>query len=227
MKKSWRGARLGLALALLAAPALRAQEPEPPSADVDVEDSVLDTEEAIREAEEAAREAEEAIREAEADAREAEASAREAAEEVRVASLQEQQDREQEQREREEERKAREVERKEREEERRRERLERAEERYERGTEALDEGRWDRALAAFDEVCRSEGPRCDGALYWKAYAQGRLGRRAEAQATLAELRKSHPQSRWVSEARALDQELQQASGKPRSTVQWLRHWPLP
>ena len=46
--------------------------------------------------------------------------------------------------------------------------------------------------------------------------QGRLGRRTEAQATLAELRKSHPQSRWLSEAKALEQELSQASGKPAS-----------
>ena len=63
-------------------------------------------------------------------------------------------------------------------------------------------------------MCRQGGARCDGALYWKAYGLGRLGRRPEAQATLAELRKSHPQSRWLGEAKALEVELQQASGKP-------------
>ena len=113
----------------------------------------------------------------------------------------------------------REAERKQREEERReraQQEKERAEERYEQGTEALDEGRWDRAVSAFAEVCRLNEPACDGALYWKAYAQGRLGRRAEAQATLAELKKSHPQSRWLPEAKALEQEVSQASGKPAS-----------
>ena len=123
---------------------------------------------------------------------------------------------EDERRQREAERKERDEERKEREQERAQQEKERAEERYERGTEALDEGRWDRAVSAFDEVCRSNGPSCDGALYWKAYAQSRLGRRTEAQATLLELRKSHPQSRWLSEAKALEQEVSQAGGKPAS-----------
>ena len=112
------------------------------------------------------------------------------------------------------ERRQREEERRDRERERAQQEKERAEERYERGTEALDEGRWDRAVSAFDEVCRQNEPACDGALYWKAYAQGRLGRRTEAQATLAELKKSHPQSRWLAEAKALEQEVSQASGKP-------------
>ncbi len=115
---------------------------------------------------------------------------------------------------REAEKKEREVERAQREDERMHERSQRAEEAYERGTAALDEGRWDRALTMFDDVCRHGGSRCDGALYWKAYGLGRLGRRPEAQAALAELRKSHPQSRWLGEAKALELELQQASGKP-------------
>jgi HEAT repeat protein len=138
------------------------------------------------------------------------------AESLEEAREQERQAREQERLARQQEREAREQERKQREEERRQEQLQRAEEAYERGTEALDEGRWDRALSAFDSVCRLEGSRCDGALYWEAYALGRLGRRTEAAATLAELKKSHPQSRWLGEAKALELELQQASGKPVS-----------
>jgi HEAT repeat protein len=118
---------------------------------------------------------------------------------------------------REEERRAREQEREAREQEREaraQERAMRADERYDHGTEALDEGRWDRAVAAFDAVCREGAARCDGALYWKAYALARLGRRPEAQAALAELRKAHAQSRWLGEAKALELELQQAGGKP-------------
>ncbi len=58
---------------------------------------------------------------------------------------------------------------------------------YEQGTDALDEGQWDRAVAVFGEAARQPGERADGALYWKAYAQSKLGRRTEALATLAEL----------------------------------------
>ncbi len=134
----------------------------------------------------------------------------------REALEQEKQAQDDERRQREAERKQREDERREREKERADRERERAEEMYDRGTEALDESRWDRALASFDDVCRLNGQRCDGALYWKAYAQGRLGRRTEAQATLLELKKSHPQSRWLSEAKALELELGQASGKPVS-----------
>ncbi|HVQ30375.1 MAG TPA: HEAT repeat domain-containing protein [Vicinamibacteria bacterium] len=123
---------------------------------------------------------------------------------------------EDEKRQRDQEKKQLDQERRDREKEQAERQKERADERYERGTSSLDEGRWDRAVAAFDEVCRLDDSRCDGALYWKAYAQSRLGRRTEAQATLAELKKSHPQSRWLSEARALEQEVNQAAGKPAS-----------
>ena len=139
---------------------------------------------------------------------------------ARAEHGQDQETREQERQARERERKQREEERaqerKEREEQSKEEQIQRAEESYERGTEALDEGRWDKAAAAFDDVCRLDGRRCDGALYWKAYSLGRLGRRPEAQAIVADLRKRYPQSRWLSEAGALEQELQQASGRPPS-----------
>src|SRR5947207_14339052 len=55
---------------------------------------------------------------------------------------------------------------------------------YERGTESLDEERWDRAVEAFDKVARLGERRADAALYWKAYAQRKAGRAADALATL-------------------------------------------
>jgi hypothetical protein len=55
--------------------------------------------------------------------------------------------------------------------------------------------------------------RVDGALFWKAYALGKLGRRDEANATIAELRKSYASSRWLDDAKALELELKQASGQ--------------
>lgn len=36
----------------------------------------------------------------------------------------------------------------------------------------------------------------DGALYWKAYAENKVGQRADALSTLVELQKSYPKSRW-------------------------------
>ena len=84
---------------------------------------------------------------------------------------------------------------------------------YERGTQALDQRRWDRAQALFDDVIKLKGRRVDGALYWKAYAQNKQGQRAEALTTLATLRSGHPQSRWLKEAAALQVEVRQASGQ--------------
>lgn len=84
---------------------------------------------------------------------------------------------------------------------------------YDRGTEALDEERWDEAVRAFDEAARLGGKKTDGALYWKAYAQRKAGKTAEALTSLADLRRRTPQSRWVKEADALEQEIRQASGQ--------------
>src|SRR5262249_5537718 len=55
--------------------------------------------------------------------------------------------------------------------------------------------------------------KADAALYWKAYAQNKHGQRAEALATLAELKKSYPQSRWLSDASALEVETRSRSGQ--------------
>jgi hypothetical protein len=78
---------------------------------------------------------------------------------------------------------------------------------YEEGTDALDESQWEHAAALFAEAARQPGDRADGALYWQAYAQSKLGRKAEALATLGELSKRFPKSRWVNDAAALELEL--------------------
>src|SRR5258707_9706611 len=79
-----------------------------------------------------------------------------------------------------------------------------------------DRSRWDQAGDNFSEAAARGGARADGALYWKAYALNKLGRRDEALAAIAELRKSHPSSRWLDDARALEIEIKQAGGKPVS-----------
>jgi TolA-binding protein len=84
---------------------------------------------------------------------------------------------------------------------------------YSSGQRALDNRKWDEALECFSLVISRNSARTDGALYWKAYALGKLGRRDEAAAALAELRKNYAGSRWLDDAKALELELKQASGQ--------------
>ena len=90
---------------------------------------------------------------------------------------------------------------------------------YEKGVSLLDRGRYDEAIAAFDGVIKANKEKVEGAHYWKAYAQNRLGQRAEALATLDAMLKAYPTGRWVSDARALQVEVKQASGQPVSPDQ--------
>ena len=50
---------------------------------------------------------------------------------------------------------------------------------YQRGLQALDAQRWEEAVQAFSRVADRNGSAADGALYWKAYAENRLGERAD------------------------------------------------
>jgi hypothetical protein len=84
---------------------------------------------------------------------------------------------------------------------------------YQDGQRALDSRRWDQALEDFNQVAARAGSRADGALYWKAYTLNKLGRRDEAIAAIAELRKSYASSRWLDDAKALEVEVKQASGQ--------------
>jgi HEAT repeats len=115
---------------------------------------------------------------------------------------QEKRDREQEARDREQERKDREQ-----------ERLDRLTELYDEGREALDEERYERAAQKFAELAKSNGKEMDAALYWKAYAENRLGKRDSALATIADLKHRFPQSRWQRDASALEIEVRQRTGQ--------------
>jgi HEAT repeat protein len=112
-------------------------------------------------------------------------------------------------REREDEARQRETEAKERE-------RERENDRYERGQDALDNQQWERAVRSFDEVISLKLSKADAAMYWKAYAQNRLGQRPEALTTIAELTKAYPNSRYLKQAKALEVEVRQNSGRPVS-----------
>jgi hypothetical protein len=84
---------------------------------------------------------------------------------------------------------------------------------YQNGQRALENRQWDQALGNFNQVVSRGGSRADGALYWKAYTLSKLGRRDEALAAIAELRKSYASSRWLDDAKALELEVRQASGQ--------------
>jgi TolA-binding protein len=87
---------------------------------------------------------------------------------------------------------------------------------YRSGKSALEEKEWDRASEYFQRLIDRKSARSDAAMYWKAYAQNRGGRRSEAQATLAELVRTHPGSRWLDDAKALEVEVKQSAGQPVS-----------
>jgi TolA-binding protein len=135
---------------------------------------------------------------------------------VRGATFDQQSDRERDAA-REKERAQREKERERDEATREKERAQREKEReysaYDQGQSALDRAQWDRAIASFDRVVELKGNKADAALYWKAYAQNKLGQRPEALATLNVLYKDYPKSRYTSDAKALEVEAKGRSGQ--------------
>ncbi len=84
---------------------------------------------------------------------------------------------------------------------------------YREARELVDEGRYDRAVERFTRLAARAPSRADAALYWKAYSLAKLGERAEALTTLADLYKRFAESRWLKDAKALDVEIRQASGQ--------------
>jgi TolA-binding protein len=90
---------------------------------------------------------------------------------------------------------------------------------YDAGTRALDQHHYDEAAIRFDQVINSKSSRADGALYWKAYALNRAGKKDDALATLTQLHRDYPQSAWLNDAQALETEVKQSSGQPISPAQ--------
>jgi hypothetical protein len=91
---------------------------------------------------------------------------------------------------------------------------------YDEGREALDDGQYDQALKLFTELVQQNGPQTDAALYWKAYAENKRGKRDAALTTIADLNKRFPQSRWQKDASALSMEVRQSAGqKPNPDAQ--------
>jgi hypothetical protein len=83
---------------------------------------------------------------------------------------------------------------------------------YDSARQALDEGQYAQAAKKFQELAQMNGAQTDAALYWLAYAENKQGKRDSALATVANLKKSYPQSRWTKDATALEIEIRQNSG---------------
>lgn len=90
---------------------------------------------------------------------------------------------------------------------------------YNAGTRALDDHKYDEAVQRFDSAIVQDPSRAEGALYWKAYALNREGKRDEALAAIAQLRRDHPSSAWLHDAQALEAEVKQSNGQPISPAQ--------
>jgi HEAT repeat protein len=85
---------------------------------------------------------------------------------------------------------------------------------YQNGTRALDAGRWDEAIELFTRVVNVNGTRADGAMYWIAWGHNKQGNGTAALDWLDRMQKAYPESRWVTEARALAVEIRQRAGQP-------------
>jgi hypothetical protein len=90
---------------------------------------------------------------------------------------------------------------------------------YGAGTRALDEHKYDEAVQDFDNAIAQDPSRAEGALYYKAYALNREGKRDEALAAIAQLRRDYASSAWLHDAQALEAEVKQSNGQPVSPAQ--------
>lgn len=85
---------------------------------------------------------------------------------------------------------------------------------YNAGTQAVNDGDYEGAAGKFDQVAKMHGRKADAALYWKAYALNKAGNKDQALATIAELKKTYPQSRYIRDAGAIVVEIKGASVDP-------------
>jgi HEAT repeat protein len=83
---------------------------------------------------------------------------------------------------------------------------------YEEGTDAIDEKEWTEAIRHFDSVIAMNGRRADAAWYWKAYAEAKSGKRTDALQSIATLQKKYPQSKWITDAQALEIDIRRDAG---------------
>ncbi len=85
---------------------------------------------------------------------------------------------------------------------------------YSAGKDLVNQKKYDAAIVRFDRVIAQKGSNVDGALYWKAYSQYKLGKTDDALATVAVLRRDHGSSPYLQDAKVLEADARTRSGKP-------------
>lgn len=100
-----------------------------------------------------------------------------------------------------------------RERERAQEKADREEELYDDATSSMDDHEWRNAASLFRKVADMQMAHADAALYWLAYADGKMGARSEALSTLLQLQKAYPKSKWVEDGKTLEVEIRQSAGQ--------------
>ncbi|MEO8277403.1 MAG: HEAT repeat domain-containing protein [Thermoanaerobaculia bacterium] len=75
---------------------------------------------------------------------------------------------------------------------------------YRDAQRALDQANWQEAAQRFASVADQKNSDADAALYWKAYAEEKLGRKSDALQSLKTLRALYPKSAWIDDADALE-----------------------
>ena len=82
------------------------------------------------------------------------------------------------------------------------------------GTRAINQGRWSDAIAIFSKLADQKADYADGALYWTAYAENKLGNSGQALDTCTSLLHQYPASSWIEDCGALKIEIRAKDGKP-------------
>ncbi len=84
---------------------------------------------------------------------------------------------------------------------------------YQAAISMIDSKAYPEALAKLRAEIASASSRADAAMYWSAYAHSKLGEWAEALKLIAEMQNKFAKSSWMDDAKALQLEINQASGK--------------
>ena len=77
---------------------------------------------------------------------------------------------------------------------------------FSQGQSHMSQRQYEQAIMRFDRTIAQKSSRADAALYYKAYAQFKLGKTEDAVVTVGQLRKEYPQSRYLNDAKVLETE---------------------
>ena len=82
------------------------------------------------------------------------------------------------------------------------------------GSRAIDQKHWSDAITIFSKIAEQMGDYADGALYWKAYAENKLGDSGKSLDTCMALLNRYPASNWIEDCGALKIEMHAKNGGP-------------